>query len=208
MLPIEYKPQKKLVHAVQWAIALEWYLLMEDPWRMAMTSDHPNGGAFTRYPEMIHLLMDKAARREAIAQMPADLAARSIVADLDREYSLHEIAIITRAAPARMLGLKTKGHLGPGADADVAVYLPSENRTEMFSRPKYVFKAGHLVAQDGEIKDEQWGRTFVTQPTVDPEGVVKIKQWFEKSYSLQFANYAIGPHEMKSMVPISVATSS
>ena len=203
VLPIEYKPQKKLVHAVQWAIALEWYLLMDDPWRMAMTSDHPNGGAFTRYPEMIHLLMDKAARREAIAQMPVDLASRSVVADLDREYSLHEIAIITRAAPARMLGLKSKGHLGPGADGDVAVYLPSDNRTEMFSRPKYVFKAGQLVAQEGEIKAEGFGRTFTSQPDFDAEAVGSIKQWFERSYSLQFANYGIGPNEFAPPTPIS-----
>src|SRR5690606_7921013 len=54
VIPIEYLPQKNLIAAVQWAIALEWYLLMDDPWRVALTSDHPNGGAFYRYPEMIH----------------------------------------------------------------------------------------------------------------------------------------------------------
>jgi len=42
--------------------------------------------------------------------------------DLDREYSLNEIAIITRAGPARLLGLKNKGHLGAGADADITIY--------------------------------------------------------------------------------------
>ena len=32
------------------------------------------------------------------------------------------ICIITRAGPAKCLGLKDKGHLGVGADADVTVY--------------------------------------------------------------------------------------
>ncbi|MGL4463922.1 MAG: formylmethanofuran dehydrogenase subunit A, partial [Planctomycetia bacterium] len=53
VLPIEYEPQKSFVHAIQWAIGLEWYLLMKDPWRLAITSDHPNGAVFVRYPELI-----------------------------------------------------------------------------------------------------------------------------------------------------------
>jgi formylmethanofuran dehydrogenase subunit A len=195
VLPVEYKPHKVLVHAVQWAIALEWYLMMDNPWRLAMTSDHPNGGAFTRYPEMIHLLMDSSARREALAMMPADLADRCNLRDLSREYTLSEIATITRAAPARMLGLDAKGHLGPGADADIAVYLPSDNKTEMFSRPRYVFKGGTLVAEDGEIRDEVLGRTLVCPPTWDDGILPRLRRWFEQSYSVQWGNYAIGPEE-------------
>src|SRR5580692_9684362 len=36
----------------------------------------------------------------------------------------YTIAIITRASPARMLGLKHKGHLGMRADGDVTIYSP------------------------------------------------------------------------------------
>jgi len=60
---------------------------------------------------------------------------RSVLSDLDREYSLSEIAIITRAGPARILGLKHKGHLGPGADADITIYTPSPNQETMFELP-------------------------------------------------------------------------
>ncbi len=42
IVPIEYK-DKSLVHSVQWAAGLEWYLLVDDPWRIAMSTDHPNG---------------------------------------------------------------------------------------------------------------------------------------------------------------------
>ena len=70
VIPIEYLPEKNLIAAVQWAIALEWYLLMDDPWRVALTSDHPNGGAFYRYPEMIYLLMDRAFRAASASPVP------------------------------------------------------------------------------------------------------------------------------------------
>ncbi|MFI4873874.1 MAG: formylmethanofuran dehydrogenase subunit A, partial [Blastopirellula sp. JB062] len=127
VIPMEFQPQKALVHAIQWAIALEWYLRIEDPWQVCMSSDHPNGGAIYRYPEIIHLLMDADFRREAIGRMHADLAGRTSLLELDREYSLQEIAIITRAAPARILGLAQKGHLGVGADADVTIYSPQSD---------------------------------------------------------------------------------
>ena len=41
--PIKYK-NKSLVHALQWAIGLEWYLQVNDPWQVVMSTDHPNGG--------------------------------------------------------------------------------------------------------------------------------------------------------------------
>lgn len=202
VLPVEYAPQKSLVHAVQWAVGLEWYLRIDDPWRLAMTSDHPNGGAFTRYPEMIHLLMDKEFRAEAVARMPAELARRSSIADLEREYTLQEIAIITRAAPARLLGLPNKGRLDPGADADIAVYSPKDDITEMFARPKYVFKAGRIVAEDGEIRSESTGVAFAVEPEFDASDVRRIRQWFEPCYSVRFANYPISDEDVPDLVKI------
>ena len=44
-------------------------------------------------------------------------------AGVDREMSLYEIAVVTRANPARTIGMAyRKGHLGLGADGDVTVY--------------------------------------------------------------------------------------
>ncbi len=197
IIPGEYRPQKSLVHAVQWAIALEWYLLMlDDPWRVALTSDHPNGGAFYRYPEIIHLLMDSSFRREALKQMPADLPQRSRLAEIDREYSLYEIAIITRAAPARILGLTQKGHLGPGADADVTIYSPQADRQAMFQRPRWVFQAGELVVLDGEICRHQAGRVLHVAPEYDDALLPRLQQWFNDCYSIRFANYALTDQEL------------
>ena len=40
------------------------------PWRLDCT-DHPNGGVFTEYPRIIHLLMDAEERAKEIATLPA-----------------------------------------------------------------------------------------------------------------------------------------
>ena len=150
--PIEYK-NKSLVHALQWAIGLEWYLLVTDPWRVAMSTDHPNGGSFMAYPQIIRLLMDRTWRRDVLKTVHPLVRERTVLADLDREYSLSEICIITRSGPARMLGLKHKGHLGPGADADLTIYTPDENKQTMFELPRYVIKAGEIIVDGGEIRD-------------------------------------------------------
>ena len=56
---------------------------------------------------------------------------------------------MTRAAPARLLGLADRGHLAPGARADIAVYRPQPDRAAMFRHAALVFKDGALVVRDG-----------------------------------------------------------
>jgi formylmethanofuran dehydrogenase subunit A len=192
IVPITYK-EKSFVHALQWAIGLEWYLLVQDPWRIAMSTDHPNGGSFLAYPEIVQLLMDRTYRQEVLKRVPAKVLQRSTLKDLDREYSLYEIAIITRAAPARMLGLPHKGHLGVGADADVAVYTPGADKKAMFELPRWVIKNGVLVVEQGEIRAKLFGRTLHVAPQYDEGVLPDIRKWFEAYYTVQFANYPVDP---------------
>lgn len=189
--PIKYR-NKSLVHALQWAIGLEWYLLVDDPWRVVMSTDHPNGGSFLAYPQIIRLLMDRTYRRDVLKQCPAQVAERCTLKDLDREYTLNEIAIVTRAGPARILGLKNKGHLGVGADADITIYTPHENPQTMFELPRLVLKAGRVIVEQGEIREPLNGETLHTTADYDRDVERDIKQWFESCYSIQWANYPVG----------------
>ena len=166
-MPIEYK-NTSLIHAWQWAIGLEWYLLVDDPWRVAMSTDHPNGGSFLAYPAD-HPPADGPDLSAGYAQ---DAAGRRAGTERPRRTSiastrLSEIAIITRAGPARMLGLKNKGHLGAGADADVTIYTPDANQETMFELPRYVIKAGRLLVEQGEIREETYGKTLHVAPDYD-----------------------------------------
>jgi len=188
--PIKYK-NKSLVHALQWAIGLEWYLMVEDPWRVVMSTDHPNGGSFLAYPQIIRLLMDRTYRQDVLKTCPPRIRERSTLADLDRQYTLNEIAIITRAGPARILGLKHKGHLGPGADADITIYTPDDNKETMFELPRVVIKSGRVIVEQGEIRDGSTGKTLHVQPQYDRDVERDIQEWFEKYYSIRWRNYPV-----------------
>ena len=191
IVPITYK-EKSFVHALQWAIGLEWYLLVNDPWRIAMSTDHPNGGSFLAYPEIIALLMSRDLRREMLKRLPERIRERCTLHDLEREYTLTEIAIITRAGPARMLGLSHKGHLGIGADADITVYTPNSDVQTMFALPRFVFKAGELIVEHGEIRRVPYGPTLCVEPAYDPTILRHVEPWFEEHYAMRFANYPVG----------------
>jgi formylmethanofuran dehydrogenase subunit A len=189
--PIEYK-NKSLMHSLQWAIGLEWYLMVNDPWRVVMSTDHPNGGSFLAYPQIIRLLMDRSYREEALRLVHPAVLERSQLGDLKREYTLNDIAIITRAGPARILGLAHKGHLGPGADADITIYTPHENKETMFSLPRYVIKSGRILCEEGDIREEHFGKLLHVAPDYDPASETHISQWFEDCYTIRFRNYPVG----------------
>ncbi len=150
LVPFRYR-DRSFVNALQWIIGLELFLLVDDPWRIFLTTDHPNGGPFTAYPHLIRLLMDRSFRQGMLEKLPEEARRYSSLGGLKREYSLEEIAIMTRSGPARLLGLKEHGHTNVGARADMAVYTPHDNKEVMFSQPDYVFKDGHCVVQKGTV---------------------------------------------------------
>ena len=108
-----------------------------------------------------------------------------------RSIRLSEIAIITRAGPARILGLKHKGHLGPGADADITIYTPDANQETMFELPRFVIKAGRVIVEQGEIREESYGKTLHVAPEYDHDVEPDIQKWFEDSYSIRWRNYPV-----------------
>ena len=114
--------------------------------------------------------MDREFRNEEIRRVNGQAMKRTVLLDdLDREYTLDEIAIITRAGPARLLGLRDKGHLGVGADADITIYDDRDDREAMFAAPRYVLKDGHPVVEDGELREVQPGPPAARRRGVRPE---------------------------------------
>jgi formylmethanofuran dehydrogenase subunit A len=191
IVPFSYK-DKAAVSALQWAIGLELFLLSRDPWRVVLSTDHPNGGSFLSYPALIQLLMDRSVRDERIKQVNPKLLAGSPLADgLAREYTLNEIAIITRAGPARLLGLTRKGHLGVGADADVTVYARDNDIAKMFATPRYVIKGGSLLVEEGQLRRAPAGRRLRLQPGYDDALLPDLRRHFEAYSTVSFENYPV-----------------
>ena len=193
IVPYSYR-EKAAVAALQWAVGLELFLLAKDPWRVVLSTDHPNGGTFLQYPELMRLLMDRAYRDERLKAVNQKLLTGSALLDgLAREYTLGEIAIVTRAGPARLLGLPHKGHLGPGADADVTVYAPDADRAKMFAAPRYVIKGGTLVVEEGQLRRAPAGARLAVRPDYDPAVKPDVKRFFDDYASVAFENYGAEP---------------
>ncbi len=191
IVPYRYRADN-YVHALQWGIGLELFLLGRDPWQVMLSTDHPNGGSFLSYPKLIRLLMDRAFREDQMGRANQRAIRRTALTDgLDREYTLNEIAIITRAAPARRLGLSDKGHLGIGADADVTIYHDRADREEMFATPRYVIKAGELVVEEGELRAVDDGVLLSCRAGFDPEVDGVLEPLFGDRYTVAFKHYPV-----------------
>ncbi|MEA3508165.1 MAG: formylmethanofuran dehydrogenase subunit A [Synergistota bacterium] len=202
IVPIRYSRKNK-INALQWVTGLELFLLAADPWRVFLTTDHPNAGPFFCYPQVIRLLMDRDYRNEILDTLPTLVRKRSLLRDIQREYTLGEIVTITRAAPARVLGLEKKGHLGVGADGDVAVFHPEDDGTRTpicqggslckrcMDRPRWVIKGGKTLVKNGFLVDRVDGGTFCVSAESDPSLEPLLREHFEKYYTVAFDNYPV-----------------
>lgn len=186
IVPYDYRPTD-FYNALQWAVGLELFLLIEDPWRVFFTTDHPNGAPFTTYPDLFALLMERERRAEWIARLPAEAMALTTLPAIAREYTLAEIATMTRAAPARLLGLADRGHLAPGALADVAVYADDRDRARMFRAAALVLKDGEVVVRDGKVVRCRHGRALTVEPGRDRAIDRRMTRYYDDRYGLSDA---------------------
>ncbi len=193
------------VNAIQWAIGLELMLLIKDPYQIYMSTDSPNGAPFTTYPIVFKWLTDRKTRKEMLEKVVSPKAnTQTQLKDIDRELTLNELCIVTRAGTAKCLGLKDRGHLGVGAIGDVAIYKLDPKKYDgaavekAFSRTSYTIKDGQIVIKDGEVVAAPMGTTLVSQgkvsDTVNKLMLEDVKMHWRDHYSMNFANYEIGDH--------------
>ena len=215
IIPFHYK-RNNAVNATQWSIALELALMINDPWKMFLTTDHPNGGPFFAYPKIIAWLISEKARMATLNKCHKKAQKKSLLPSIKRELSLYELAIVTRAGQAKALGLTHKGHLGVGADADVAIYNVNPEDTDIarkyktvrkaFRNSAYTIKDGKVVVKDGEIVQHVDGRTMwldvqtSEQIKVDEE----LKRRFKEYWTVEFENYPVSTHYLKASDPITI----
>ena len=201
IVPYFFSP-KVAVNAVQWAIGLELALLTKNPWQVFMTTDHPNGGPFTSYPQIIRWLMDKKSRDDVLINQCSKRAVeKTQLKDIDRDLTLSEICIISRAGTAKCLGMTDRGHLGKGAIGDVAIYkldpknMDGHSIEKAFSLAAYTIKDGQIVVKDGEITATPMGTTICAEGKVKEEMMQMmledVKSHWRDHYSINFNNYAV-----------------
>ncbi len=209
VVPYRYR-RKNYVNAIQWGIGLELALLVKDPWRVYLTTDHPNGGTFTKYPKIISWLMSKKAREKSLKKINKGARKRLDLPGIDREYSFSEIAVVTRAGTAKALGLRQKGHLGIGADADVSIYDIDPTKIDpsrdyrlvrkALKKTAFTVKDGTVVVNNGEIVETPGGRTYWVNSSIS-DGLMReveseLRKTFDQYYTVQMDNYAIDEAEL------------
>jgi formylmethanofuran dehydrogenase subunit A len=169
-----------------------------------MTTDHPNAAPFTFYPRIITWLMSRVAREKLLKKVSKRARHKSLLPTMDREYTFYELAIATRAGQAKSLGLKNKGHLGIGADADIAIYNINPEQVDpskqyklirkAFKNAAYTIKNGQVVVKDGEIVKAVKGTTFWVKPELrNPKMEIspRMREAFEDYYTVQYENYIV-----------------
>jgi len=215
IVPFRYR-RKSYVHAIQWSIGLELALLVKDPWRIYLTTDHPNGGPFTSYPKIITWLMSRVARERMLKKINKKARKTSLLPSIEREYNFYEIATITRAGQAKALGLRQKGHIGVGADADVTIYNVNPELIDAskkykrvrkaFQRAAYTIKGGEIVVKNGEVVKSMEGKTFWVNPQLSSPAEITedMKRKFRDYWTVEFENYPIPESYLTASQPISV----
>jgi formylmethanofuran dehydrogenase subunit A len=184
------------VTAVQWAAGIELALLIDSD-KVILTTDHPNGGPFTRYPELIALFMSKKYR-DKYSEMNNAIERRTGLLTIDRELDFYEIAQITRANPAKSAGMeKIKGHIAVydinPLEFDSSDY---EKIEKALSTAFLTLKDGEIVLKEGKIVKETPGRTYWVNPDVDSAIEPDLNEYFRKYYSVSLSNYFVQKDEL------------
>ncbi len=221
IVPFTYR-RKNFVHATMWTIGLELALLVADPWRVYLTTDHPNAAPFTTYPKIVSWLMSCKAREKLLNMINKKARNRSLLQGIDREYDLSDIAVVTRAGQAKALGMKSKGHLGVGADADIAVYDLNPKTTDCsrdywtvrgaFEKTAYTIKGGEVVAKNGVVTKSVTGKTMwadtgassCAEDTFCSEVLRDLKKRFREYWTVEMENYVIPENYLKHSAPIRI----
>ena len=119
----------------------------------------------------------------------------SSLPSIGREYTLQEIAIMTRAGPARLLGIERD---------------PRPSRTRRGGRravygidagPRADVRCGETVAQERErvvsegkiLAPETWGATHVVRPDFDAAIERRVGRFFEDYRDMRLGSFKLGP---------------
>lgn len=206
IIPVLYS-RKNLVNSIMWSIGLELALMTENPWQCMLATDNPNGAPFVKYPEIIALLMSKRYREQEFSTVHKDTGKKVILPSLDRELDWNDIAVMTRAGQAKALGITSigKGHLGEGAEADIAIYPmkiddidPASEYEKIisgFSCTDYTIKRGRVVSKNGNCLVNGDNATIWVKPKIpdnydmgkDPDFIKN----FDLYYSVTMDNYPV-----------------
>jgi formylmethanofuran dehydrogenase subunit A len=124
----------------------------------------------------------------------------------DESLSFNDFIILSRASPAKSLGLgHIKGNLGTGSDADINILNINLKETDISQQPEkfksalknieFVLKAGKIIKNNDKIDLTSQGKIFWTEGKSAKEDktfiMKKKREFYQKYYSIFYDSLKI-----------------
>ncbi|KKM76628.1 hypothetical protein LCGC14_1378220 [marine sediment metagenome] len=183
-----------------WGNALDLSINIKDKLQLSFSLNYPNYANVLDIPEIATWLLSKDARDNFMKGMNNNFITNHPLSNEEKSLSFSEFVTITRASPAKSLGLgKIKGNLGIGADADINILdinIDNVDISKSYETLKialqsldYVIKAGEIVKNYNKIDLSLNGLIFWSSGkpnTEKKESVLSKKRDFYQKYSSMF----------------------
>jgi formylmethanofuran dehydrogenase subunit A len=186
-------------HCTLWANAIELALNLKNKWQVQLSFNYPHYSHINNLPTFASLLMSHSMRQDFMKDMNDGVLKQTPLNGNEKIINFNEFIIITRASPAKSLGLaKIKGSLAPGADGDLNILNvdmnqidPSKDYDQLENALRdieYTIKNGQIIKKGNKIDLERKGKIFWTEGVVDKntrlEFMKKKKIFYQKYYSI------------------------
>ena len=198
--------KKNINDCYLWANALDIAFNVKNIWQLQFSINYPNYANITDVPKIATWLVSKTARDAFMKDMKAEFLKNNNLTTDDKTLTFNEFVILTRASPAKSLGLgNIKGNLGVGSDADINILNLNINEidiSEDFSHLKnalsnieYVIKAGNIIKKQEKIDLSPQGKILWSQGKPEKEDKSLImrskKEFYEKFGSIFYDSLKI-----------------
>jgi len=183
-----------------WANALDLALNIQNKYQLSLSLNFPNYANITDIPEIVSWLISYKARENFMKGMNDTFLKKNALLSNEKELSFAELVCLTRANPAKILGLGSiKGNLGLHSDADINIIdinikdinlnTEYEKLKDSLSNIDYVIKSGKIVKKQNSIDTSSNGLIFWSEGQVEKEGknfILSKKEEFYNKYSSMF----------------------
>ncbi len=192
--------KKNIANCYIWANALDIALSIKNIWQIQFSINFPNYANITDVPEIATWLVSKSTRDNFMKDMNSEFLKDNSLINNDKTLTFNEFVILTRASPAKSLGLGSiKGNLDVGADADINIIDININEIDISKNPnsiktalsdiEYVIKAGNIIKEQEKIDLSHQGKFFWSQGKPEKEDkslIMKSKKDFYEKFGSIF----------------------
>jgi formylmethanofuran dehydrogenase subunit A len=187
-------------NCILWANALDLVLNIKNKFQICFSLNYPNYANITDIPEILTWLVSKKARDNYMKNMNPEFIKDNPLKDNNKNLDFSELIIITRASPAKSLGLgNIKGNLSVGADGDLNILDIDINKIDIskdyqkfckaFSNIDTVIKSGIIVKEKDNFNLNPSGLIFWSNGSTkinEQEYIIGKKKEYYQKYSSMF----------------------